>query len=61
MLDMLIRRLDQLKQDHESGVRLVKEKEDELVRLREQVTRIVGSIQTLEEVIEEERKKKPEA
>lgn len=56
MLERLIERHDQLKQDYERGTQLAKQKEAELGELRATLTRIAGAIQVLEEEIEERRR-----
>lgn len=56
MLERLIKRRDELKQDYERCTQLAKQKEAELEELRTTLTRIAGAIQVMEEVIEEQRR-----
>lgn len=60
-LENLIIRRDELKQEHERGTKIIKEKEAEIEQLRQTMRRIARAIEALEEVIEEQKKKKGNA
>ena len=57
MLDKLIERHAQLKETLEAGRQQLQKKEDELVNIRELLSRITNAIHTLEELIEDEKQR----